>query len=86
MVAEKKMCDDSGLVSGGGDGFTLQECAKDCSWKTSMFKFGRKDGPFGTYCNSRGCTCYCLPDSRADGTCRNGRMLNHGGYDLYAFV
>ena len=88
MVAEKKKC-DSYSVTRGGEGFTLEECAKNCSGYTSMFTFGRKDFKFpvgdypNPYCNSKGCDCRCLPDARADGTCR---MANFDGYDLYAFI
>ena len=77
MVGEKKECKGKDVDQGQKD--SLEDCAKACIGKASMFIFGTND--FGVdRCDGESCQCFCETSANADGTCN---MVENKGYRLY---
>ena len=59
--------------------FDVENCAKMCHGKSTMFAMGTND--YGTNrCSEAGCSCLCETAAASDGTCNK---VSHSGFRLY---
>jgi len=79
LVSEKRECGGSEIWA--GHLATVDECAKSCYGRSSMFAFGTND--YGMErCWEGGCSCYCETAASSEGTCSEGFHL---GFRLYKY-
>ena len=78
LVSEKNEC--SGSEESGCLQASLEDCARACHTRCTMFVYGREGG---SRCYGDKCLCYCETSASDEGTCSE---IDHPDYNLYKYV